>query len=151
MGLSKRYLDTNKSDISFSLTGFAVEMEKKLPQAVFAYLIGSAAGTETDTVTVKARSDLDLALYISGQISFEIYGTVQDICDNLAAGVRCDTGILNNAEPVYRFEALRGRLLFSRDEDLRLTFYSRTCREYESVMFHYEKQRRYRMEARGEI
>ena len=59
-------------------------------------------------------------------------------------GVRCDLGTLNGAEPVYRYEALKGKLLFVRDRERWLQFYSRTCRQYESQMFHYQKQLAYR-------
>ena len=58
--------------------------------------------------------------------------------------VRCDIGILNSAEPIYRFEALKGRLLFARDQERYVTFFSKTCREYESQMFDYERQLKYR-------
>ena len=56
-------------------------------------------------------------------------------------GVNVDLGVLNEKEPVYRFEALKGRLLFTRDLECRLHFYSLTCREYEHWMFHYDKLR----------
>jgi hypothetical protein len=48
---------------------------------------------------------------------------------------------------VYRFEALKGRLLFARDRDFLAEFHSLTCREYETQMIHYARQRRYRLEA----
>jgi thiamine monophosphate kinase len=65
--------------------------------------------------------------------------------------VRCDAGILNSAEPVYRFEALKGRLLFVHDRVGYAAFYSLTCREYESQMASYERQRLYRQEARHAV
>jgi hypothetical protein len=40
---------------------------------------------------------------------------------------------LNSAEPVYRFEALKGRLLFTRDHDFYIKFFSIASREYESL------------------
>lgn len=63
-------------------------------------------------------------------------------------GVECDVGVLNDADPVFRFEALRGQLLFTRDRERYLDVYSLTCREYESQMADYERQHRYRLEAR---
>ncbi len=65
----------------------------------------------------------------------------------IVPGIECDIGILNNAEPVYRFEALRGKLLFARDYEAYLKFYSLTCREYESQLADYERQHRYRLAA----
>ena len=64
----------------------------------------------------------------------------------LVADADPDIGILNGAEPIYRFEALKGRLLFCRDEERYLDFFSLTCREYESQIADYERQRRYRLE-----
>ncbi len=147
MGLSKRYLDTNTQSLPFSVDRLAAEMEEKLPEVVFAYLLGSAA----EAGIIAPYSDLDIAVYVSGKPDFELYTRLQDICDAVVGSVRCDAGILNNAEPVYGFEALKGKLLFVRDREAWLTFYSRTCREYESRMFHYEKQRQYRLEIQNEV
>ena len=58
-----------------------------------------------------------------------------------------EIGFLNDAEPVYRFEALKGRLLFTRDRNEYLSFFALTCREYESQLVDYERQYRYRMGA----
>jgi len=106
---------------------------------------------------VRPHSDLDLAVYLDPKClqkgsSFdllEFYSTAQQVVEDVVGPVRCDLGILNGVEPVYRFEALCGRLLFSRDEDLRASFFSLTCREYEHQLFDYERQRRYRLEAAG--
>ncbi|HUX13644.1 MAG TPA: nucleotidyltransferase domain-containing protein [Spirochaetia bacterium] len=145
MSLSKRYLDRNPNPIDFDPDALARRFEEELPEIMFAYLLGSAAGQNR----VPPHSDLDLAVCLSGDSSFELYSTVQDICTAVVGDVRCDMGILNNAEAVYRFEALKGRLLFTRDREAWLTFYSRASREYEHQMFDYEKQRRYRLEARA--
>jgi predicted nucleotidyltransferase len=117
-------------------------LEVALPDAVFGFLMGSAAGG-----TVAESSDLDLAFYLNGRPSIEFYRRVSEAVRELLPGVTCDTGVLNFAEPVYRFEALKGRLLFTRDEERYVEFFSRTCREYESQMFDYERQLRYRLEA----
>ena len=131
---------------------------------VFAYLHGSAAVSGV----VPAHSDLDVALFVdpvvlnagsgAGTIADPVttgyplcaaYDAVARVAESVAPGVRCDIGILNGAEPVFRFEVLKGRLLFCRDREQWLHFYSLTCREYESQLFHYEKQHRYRVEARS--
>ena len=143
MGLSKRYLDTNTEAVRFSKEILADCLQEKLPGVVFAYLLGSSAAEQQ----VKPYSDLDIALYLSGKRDISLLSTVQEICEECVGPVRCDVGFLNSAEPVYRFEALKGSLLFTRDMETWLRFYSVTCREYESQMFHYEKQRRYRLEA----
>ena len=143
MGLSKHYIDTQREAHEFSPERLAVELRARVPGIIFAYVMGSSAGC-----VVRPHGDLDLAVYIEGEPSLELYETVQEVVDEVVGPVRCDLGILNRAEPIFRFEALKGRLLFSRDEELRISFYSLTCREYEHQMFDYEKQRRYRMEAR---
>jgi predicted nucleotidyltransferase len=115
---------------------------QKCTEIEFALLMGSAK-----TGVVNPHSDIDIAIYLREPITIEFYAQVT-ACVNqqLARDVRVDIGILNKADPVYRFESLKGRLLFSRNEENWLHFYSVTCREYETQMLHYERQRRYRME-----
>ena len=107
----------------------------------FALIVGSAARG-----VILAHGDLDLAVYCTEPLSLQQRIAVTGSVSDLYQGVRCDLGILNRAEPVFRFESLKGRLLFARDEETWLRFYSTTCREYESQMVHYERQRRYRLE-----
>lgn len=142
MGLSKKYLSENRHPVYFDPAELASVLRENLPEVEFCFLMGSAMDG-----TVAVGSDLDLAFYLKAKPSFEFYGRVAAAVEKLMPAVHCDTGILNNAEPVYRFEALKGRLLFTRDQERYLTFFSRTCREYESQMFDYERQRRYRREA----
>jgi hypothetical protein len=142
MGLSKKYLSENRKPVYFEPAELASVLRETLPEAEFCFLLGSAM----DGI-VAVGSDLDLAFYLQGKPSFAFYERVVEAVKRLMPDVRCDTGILNNAEPVFRFEALKGRLLFARDQERYLTFFSRTCREYESQMFDYERQRRYRREA----
>lgn len=142
MGLSKKYLSENRQPVYFEPAKLASVLRENLPEVDFCFLMGSAMDG-----TVAVGSDLDLAFYLSGKPTFEFYGRVVEAVRNLLPDVHCDTGILNNAESVYRFEALKGRLLFTCDQERYLTFFSRTCREYESQMFDYERQRCYRREA----
>ncbi len=143
MGISKKYLAENLIPVHFDPDLLAAVLKEQLPEVDFCFLMGSAV-----TGTVKAYSDLDLAFYLSEPSSFRFYNEVTDVIHSVVPDVRCDIGILNSAEPIYRFEALKGTLLFSRDEEHYVTFYSRTCREYESQMFDYERQRRYRRACR---
>jgi predicted nucleotidyltransferase len=119
-------------------------LKKECPEIIFAILHGSAQNG-----TVKEGSDIDIALYIKGKADFELYTRIYKIFDSLIRGCEPDIGILNNAEPIYRFEALKGKLLFSRDEDKFLDFFSLACREYENQMADYERQRKYRIEAKN--
>lgn len=144
MGLSKRYLDTNEQPFDFDPEQLARTLEERVPEIIFAYLLGSAADG-----TVNPHSDLDLAVYLDRKPSLTLYTAIEEICSEIVGPVRCDIGIVNNAEPVFRFESLKGKLLFTRDRERWLTFYSRACREYEHQLFDYERQRRYRLEAAG--
>lgn len=142
MGLSKHYIDTHQNRIDFEPQTLAELIQKQFPEIVFAYILGSAADG-----TIPPHGDLDIAVYVEKKPDLEFYSRLQEICAQEVGPVRCDIGILNHAEPVYRFEALKGHLLFAREREKWLTFYSRTCREYEHRLYHYEKQRRYRLEA----
>jgi len=141
MGISKKHLGENSVPVHFDPGQLASVLEEQLSEVVFCFLMGSAVSG-----TVPAYSDLDLAFYLNEKPSYGFYGKAMDVVRSVVPDVRCDVGILNAAEPVYRFEALKGKLLFTRDEERYVTFFSRTCREYESQMFDYERQRRYRRE-----
>jgi predicted nucleotidyltransferase len=142
MGISKKYLSENFVPVRFDPDQLASALEEQLSEVDFCFLMGSSVSG-----AVPAYSDLDLAFYLSEKPSYKFYGKAMDVVRRVVPDVRCDVGILNSAEPVYRFEALKGTLLFTRDEERYITFFSRTCREYESQMFDYERQRRYRREA----
>ena len=124
----------------FDVNKLATLLKDKCPQICLALLHGSAKDGQ-----VKEGSDIDLALLIDGKPTLQLYADVSEWVEAVAPGVQCDIGILNNAEPVYRFEALKGRLLFFRDEEQYLRFFSLTCREYESQVADYQRQQRYRL------
>jgi len=142
MPLSKRHLDNNSEPVHFSVETLAEALEAALANVVFAYIHGSSAGG-----TVAPHSDIDLAFYLDGKPDLDFYDRVLDACRPLTGDLRVDIGILNSAEPIYRFEVLKGTLLFCRDQERWLTFYSVTSREYEHQVWDYERQRRYRVEA----
>jgi predicted nucleotidyltransferase len=139
--LSKHYLDTQDEPTPVEADALSRLLAADFPQIGFAYLLGSAARG-----VIAPHSDLDLAVYCLEPLSLESRWTLVSGVEDLHRGVRCDLGFLNYAEPVYWFEALKGRLLFVRDQEQWLHFYSLTCRLYESQIFHYERQRRYRLE-----
>ena len=143
MPISKHYLDTNTEPVHFSVDALAAALESGCPEAIFAYLHGSA----TDG-TVRPHSDVDLAFYLPGKPDLAFHEKVFEIGQPILGDTRVDIGFLKHAEPVYRFEVLKGTLLFCRDQEVWLRFYSVTCREYEHQMWDYERQRRYRLEAR---
>lgn len=115
-------------------------LRQQCPEIRLAFLHGSAKDG-----FVKKGSDIDIAVLTDGKPSLKLYEKIYDIVDSVAGKVDCDVGILNNAEPVFRFEALKGKVLFYRNQEEYLRFFSLTCREYESQMADYERQRRYRL------
>ena len=144
MPLSKHYIDTVNQSTSFDFTALGNELRTEVPAIEFALLMGSAREG-----IIKPHSDIDLAVYTHSRPNVQFYVEVEKIvCRHVGPEVRIDIGILNHAEPVYRYEALKGRLLFYRDEERWLHFYSVTCREYEYQMFDYARQKRYRNERR---
>ena len=126
--------------MKFDVHKLARLLKQQCGEVCFALLHGSAKDGQ-----VKQAGDIDLALFIEGRPTLELYEKVSKCVEAVAPGVQCDTGILNNAEPVYRFEALKGRLLFSRNQEQYLHFFSLTCREYESQVADYQRQQRYRL------
>jgi predicted nucleotidyltransferase len=141
MSMSQRYLNKNVEEHSFSVRELAEKLERGCEEVSFAYIFGSSS----DGI-VNSGSDLDLAFYLTCDVSLHFYSKVTEIVESIVPDVRIDIGILNNTEPVFRYEVLKGRLLFSRDQESYLRFYSLTCRLYESQIFDYEKQHKYRME-----
>jgi predicted nucleotidyltransferase len=130
--------------ITFDVRGLGEALRERCPGVVFALLHGSAR-----CGVVRPGSDVDVAVYCGRPVSAELLLTMMEAVAEVVPGAECDVGVLNDADPVFRFEALRGQLLFTRDRELYLDFYSLTCREYESQMADYERQHRYRLAAHG--
>jgi len=129
-------------EFSFNITQLGDCLKKKFLCIEFALLHGSAC-----TGVVLPGSDLDIAIYCSEPPTLTLFSDIQKVVNDLVPGVECDIGILNRAELVYQFEALKGRLLFVRDEEIYVSFYSLTCRAYETQMYAYERQQKYRIDA----
>ena len=126
----------------FSVTALARALKKRCPDIQFALLHGSAR----DGV-VRPGGDVDLAVFVARRPTLATYRRIWDAAAPVVRGAEIDAGILNGTEPVYRFEALKGRLLFTRSRELYCRFFSLACREYESQMASYERQKRYRLAA----
>jgi predicted nucleotidyltransferase len=103
-------------------------------------------GSSADGI-VRAYSDLDVALSLVQKDApnidrlLDIVGRIEDVFD-----VTCDLTMLNKAGPVLRHEALKGRVLFVRDDRQNdfVDFYARTCAEYEDLMAWRGRQLAYR-------
>ncbi|MEW5815108.1 MAG: nucleotidyltransferase domain-containing protein [Spirochaetota bacterium] len=146
MPLSKHYLDTNEEKITFDVECFGKELSRQCGEIIFALLYGSSKGG-----IVHPKSDVDLAVYTDTKPTVSLYDRIIQVAEEAAPGVRCDLGFLKGQEPVYCFEALTGKLLFTKDMEKYLRFFSLTCRLYEQQMFHYRKQREYRLKARQKL
>lgn len=165
MSLSQRHRNPNQKPVSFSLSTLAQAIETEVPEVVFALLMGSSSGAPdsagdyraSDTCTVAAHSDLDIAVYLGApeasnasaelRSHFDTLLALETVCERIVPGVRADIGILNSAGVVYRYESLKGRRFVNRDPDAYSGFFSHTCRMYEEQMIHFERQLRYRREA----
>ena len=114
-----------------------------IPEAEFAYIFGS-----TQDGNVGKNSDIDIAFYFSTNIEItenlilRIYKSFEKIYPNLTLDI-CN---LNTASLILRFEALKGTLLFVRDnfKDKFADFFSLTAREYEDEMYRRKLQLKYR-------
>ncbi len=142
MPLSKHHIDRQDFETKVDFTRIKRDLIGGFSEIVFAYVLGSAAKSGW----IKKQSDFDLAVYFSVKPDLRALSDLIGVVESSIRNIRCDLGILNAADPVYCFESLKGRLLFTRDEEVWLQFYTKTCREYESTLFHYHRQRMYRLE-----
>ncbi len=127
--------------MKFDIKKLVELIKEKCPEIIFAFLHGSAKNGE-----VAKGSDVDIAVFLSEKPTLDFYTKIIDIVEKNLQGAQADISILNNADPVLRFEALKGKMLFCRDKEKYAGFFSLTCREYEDQMFSYERQLKYRKE-----
>lgn len=107
------------------------EIEEKLkkalerhPEVVFAYLHGSILETEH-------FRDVDVAVYVNESVKNHLkYELSLAVELEKEIGMEVDVRVLNDAPPAFRYRAVRGKLLVSRDEEKRLNFIERTVEEY---------------------
>lgn len=144
MSLSKREAKSNR-ETHFDPEVLAKVLRDGCPELQFALLLGSAR----DGV-IPPGGDLDLAVALDGPLDFKLRNRLAELVRTLIPEADLDLGYFNRAEPVYRFEALKGRLLFARDPDVYAGHFSQTCREYERQMWDYLRQARYRLQRSGE-
>ncbi len=126
--------------MKFDIQKTASEIKEKCPEIIFAFLHGSAKDG-----TVKENSDIDIAIYLNQKSGLDSYTKIIDIVEKNVPGAQADIGILNSADPIYRFEALKGKMLFCRNKEKYTGFFSLTCREYEDQIADYERQQKYRI------
>lgn len=130
---TKRRFPRRKA-VSFLLSDVARELSEHAPEVEFAYLLGSGQNG-----IIPEYSDLDLAVFAKPGTNkkYETYNRIVACVEKALPGpADVDVVFLNDAHCVFRFEALKGKRLFSRPECLEhlAEFYSLTCREYEDYM-----------------
>ncbi|AJC71447.1 nucleotidyltransferase [Thermococcus guaymasensis DSM 11113] len=119
-----------KEKIIELLRGYLLKSE----EVVFAYLHGSF--TED-----RPFRDIDIAVYVKGSVSPFCEEELEDELSRLI-GLPVDVRILNSAPVTFRFRAIGGLLLFSRDEKARCDFEERTMREYHDYSYYLNIYRR---------
>ncbi len=133
----------SRREAAFAPEALAAALESACPFLDFAFLLGSARDGR-----VPAGGDIDLAVYFhaSSAIDWDRISAIMSIVEGQCPQAESDVGILNTAGVIYRFEALRGRLLFVRTAALDdyAAFYSLTCREYEDTMAMFARMRKAR-------
>lgn len=108
---------------------FAAELQRRLearPEIVFAYLHGSF-------VSGGPYRDVDVAVWVNPAREPD-HGTRYALDLGLALerglGARVDVQVLNDAPLAFRYHAMDGRLLFTRDEEFLDELRARTWDEY---------------------
>ncbi len=70
-----------------SLDSLSRALRDKRPEIVFALLLGFSR----DGV-VEIGSDIDIALFLDGRATLDLYDRVTETVENLVSGVHCDVG-----------------------------------------------------------
>lgn len=113
---------------------------KAIKEIDFALLFGSSFSKPLNQCR-----DIDIGVYLEGPVTLKLIADISEIVENHVKK-RCDLSILNTASEILRFQALKGKLLFVREDKLEAysTFYSLTCREYEDKIVWMKRQLLYR-------
>lgn len=108
---------------------FSDNLQKDFPEILFAFLFGSII-----TKSIKKPTDIDVAIYLDrDKKTFQLISDIIRVTEYHFPEFPCDLIVLNDAGTDIRMEALKGKLLFVRQEalDSYSGFYSDTCRMYE--------------------
>ena len=117
-----------------------IDWESTLPiwQATPAVVAAWAFGSAQDGFA-RAGGDVDVGILVDRPLTFD---EQLDLLGRLQAALQfedVDLVILNDANPILRFEAVSGRLLFCRDKQRMAAFVSLTAREYEDEMAQWQR------------
>jgi len=99
------------------------------PNIIAVWVFGSAQDGQ-----IKPGSDLDIAALFETMPSLDEQANLRADLQQALQVDEIDLLILNQANPIVRFEAISGRSIFCRDRGRRAEFASLTAREYEDEM-----------------
>jgi predicted nucleotidyltransferase len=102
---------------------------QETPEVIAAWAFGSARDG-----TVLTGSDIDIAVLLESSPSMDERIELLARLQTAMQFEEIDLVVLNDANPILRFEAISGRSLFCRDPSRCATFASLTAREYEDEM-----------------
>ena len=113
---------------------------KKVKEIDFCFLFGSAKDGE-----INKDSDVDIAVYLNKKLDLDLLSKITTIIEDSTAG-ECDLTILNDSSAILAMEAIRGKLLFFKEDKKEeyIEFYVYTCRKYEDEIFELEQNLKYR-------
>jgi predicted nucleotidyltransferase len=127
--------DTKKKEVVETIKR---ELEKR-DEITFAYIHGS--------FLFGNFRDIDIAIYLGDNIGKTVHYELQlEVELGKLIGLPVDVRVLNSAPLSFRFNAIRGLLLFSRDERARTDFEASTISEYHDFAYF---RKRYRREVLG--
>ena len=118
------------------------------PRLVAAWAFGSAKEGMR-----RAGGDVDIGVLVEPPFTLDEQLKLLGRLQNILQIEELDLVILNEANPILRFEALSGRRLFCRDDGRCAAFASLTAREYEDEMAQWQRALRWqrpRTEGKGE-
>jgi len=102
---------------------------------VFAYIFGSASKKELTKL-----SDIDFAVFLDKSISQSKYYKIRllllDQLGRIIKNKPLDVAILNNASPLLaQLVILQGKVIFCKDEDLRVSFQLKSLKEFDDTFY----------------
>ena len=102
---------------------------------VLAYIFGSAAKKELTKL-----SDIDFAVLLDKTIPQNKYYQIRlSLLDRLGRAIKSkpiDIAILNNASPLLsQLVILQGKIIFCKDEDLRVNFQVKSLKEFDDALY----------------
>ena len=121
----RRNVDEKKLDPSQIRDEAIMEVFRNF-RVVFAYIFGSYA-----TGRARNRSDVDIAVYVEeGGLSWKEHVSLMHSLEDVI-GKRVDLVILNETPLLLAYEIVsKGRLIYSRDDELRAEFEAKVLHEY---------------------